>query len=207
MRKLSLAAVPATRTLERQALADAILERDRRLKLIADKKAELQAESERGYSGYGRRDELEEQLRGASGAQGEVARRDALLRGEKPDDADQAEHLRAEIAAIDAKRDASRAAQAALKSDVALLEGTLTLADWQVERARRAVIDADPATTALVVALKAAETRTRLLRMVLSTLAVSATETPFPSPAQAWSGLYDRLARDPDAVIPALDEI
>ena len=207
MRRTALAAVPAIRTPERQALADAILERDRRLKLIADKKAELQAESERGWSGYGRRDDLEEQLRSVGGTGDAVARRDALLRGEKPDDADQAEHLRTEIAALDAKREASRTAQAVLKSDVALLEGALSTANWQVERARRAVIDTDPATAALVEAVREAVTRTRLLRMVLSEVVVSVDDPLFPPVSQASSGLYDRLTRDADAAIPMPDEI
>lgn len=219
--RASLASVPPSRTPERQRLADAIAERDRRLGLLAAKRAEMEAAEHRKYPLWTRRTELETALQDALGFGGENERVNALLRGETLRRNDEASHIRAELAQIEDALQAIRNEVTALEGDVKLLESTVHYAKLEVSAARDAVIRTDPVVPLVVAEFKAAKARAAALaraiegtlnvldpvtgpslRFVMSEPMVRVVPPPCP-----WHEAKERLLSDPDAVLPMPDQI
>lgn len=201
------------RTPERQRLADAIIERDRRHALLQAKRAEHAAEEERRWPLYQRRDELETQLRRTGGLSGEADRREALLRGDAPPERGISDVLRAEITEIDAELARSQKAEAELLNDIQLLDTPCLMARLEVEEAIRAVMQADPVRAALLDELLRLQPRVAMLRRAANAAfglsdpgagyaPSSINATPCP-----WQAARDRLVADPDAPLPTLDDV
>lgn len=212
MAKPALTLIPPARSPERQRLADAILERDRRAALVEAKRAEVKVLEERRWSIWSRRDTLEGDLRRAEGGMSEVARREALLRGEVGDQG-MAEAVRAELADVNAELVQSRKAEATLLDDIQLLDTPCMMARMEVTEAIEAVVQADPARAALLDELQRLQPRVTMLRRAANaTFGLSdpgngyspGSTNALPCP---WQAARDRLASDPDARLPMPDDV
>jgi hypothetical protein len=221
MAKASLTLISPARTPERQKLADAILERDRRAALVQAKGAE-KADLTRQYQPlWSRRSTLEDDLQGRRhGLKNQTARLDALLNGEVPPEADPIEAMEAELAAVNAEIERLRESEVVIDSDIRLLESAHSMAADTVRNAAGAVIVAEPATAAVVAEYAMLETRLRMLdRAIDGALTVwlpgqAATMADHhvgrgsgPLPPCPWQAARDRLASDPDAHLPMPEDV
>jgi chromosome segregation ATPase len=214
MAKASLTLIQPARTPERQRLADAIVERDRRAALVEAKRAEIKEVEERRWSIWSRRDELEGTVRRLeAGHNNEAARRDALLRGECLDSQEDVEAVRTQLAEVNAELVQSQKAEAELLNDIQLLETPCLMARLEVEEAIRGVMDADPVRAALIDELLRLQPRVTMLRRAAN--AAFGLSDPgagySPSSTNAapcpWEAAKARLASDPDARLPMPDEV
>lgn len=218
------AAPEPTRTPERQALADAIAERDRRegiLKArgkIADDVRERESAANSAY--YRALDEMNTQKRDLEGRQRD--RTYALLRGEEPDEQTPIDVLEASVQKLDDERQKIRAELRQAEADVEALEQHIRMARHTVETCVTHVIHTDPATLAVAKAFEEARERFhRLQRALGGALNV---QNPgggppeytrilhFPTngrsvPPCLWADAIARLPHDPDAVIPSPDAV
>lgn len=213
MAKPALTLIPPARSPARQRLADAILERDRRAALVEAKRAEVKVLEERRWSIWSRRDTLEGDLRRAEGGMSEVARREALLRGEVVGDQGMAETVRAELADVNAELVQSRKAEAALLDDIQLLDTPCMMARMDVDEAIAVVLHADPARAALLDELQRLQPRVTMLRRAANaTFGLSDPGNGYsPGSTNAlpcsWQAARDRLASDPDARLPMPEDV
>ena len=221
------AATPApepTRTPERQALADAIVERDRRdgiltarRKIVADLR-ERETEANTAY--YGAFDELSSKKRDAEARQ--RVRTEYLLNGEEPPTETPIEELQVTVQRLDDERAKLRAELKQAEADVAALEQRTSWAGMTVNDCVTKVIHTDPATLAVANAL--GEARERFLQLQRALGNALNVQRPgdgppdymralhFPTNASAlppcpWAGAIARLQHDPDAVIPMPDAV
>ncbi|MBP2497799.1 chromosome segregation ATPase [Methylobacterium sp. PvP062] len=213
MPKAALTLIPPARTPERQRLADAITERDRRLALVAAKRAEIKATDEARYPLYTRQGDLEQEIRDLGGNRNESARRDALLRGESFTSSNRLDEARAELAAVNDQITASKKAGAELQTDLQLLEMPCTISQMDVEDAIKAVLNADETRAAVIDELLDLQHRVTMLRRAANATfglwdpgagySPSST-TALPCP---WQAARDRLASDPDARLPMPEDV
>ncbi|MGN8092266.1 hypothetical protein [Methylobacterium sp. 22177] len=213
MPKAALTLIPPARTPERQRLADAITERDRRLALVAAKRAEIEAADKARWPLYGRQEDLEEELRNLGGLASQNDRRDALLRGESFAGTGRAAEARAELAAVNDEIAASKKAAAELETDLQLLETPCALSQMAVDDAIKAVLEADPTRAAIIEELLRLQPRVTMLRRAANaTFGLwdpgagysPSSSTALPCP---WQAARDRLASDPDARLPMPDDV
>lgn len=213
MARAALTLIQPARSPERQRLADAILERDRRAVLVEAKRAEVKVLEERRWSIWNRRDTLEGDLRRAEAGMGEVARREALLRGEVVGDQGMAETLRAELAEVNAELVQSQKTEAALLADIQLLDMPCMMARMEVTEAIEAVLQADPVRAALLDELQRLQPRVTMLRRAANATFgmfdpgngyLPGSVTPAPCP---WQAAKDQLASDPDAQLPMPEDV
>lgn len=213
MAKAALTLIPPTRTPERQRLADAIAERDRRAALVAAKRAEIEANSTARYPLYTRQEELEGEIRNLGGYRSETARRDALLRGESFAGSDRLAGARAELAAVNDEITASKKVAAELEIDLQLLSAPVEMSRMDVNEAIRAVLDADPTRAAVIAELLQLQPRVTMLRRAanatfgLSDPGAGYSPTSVHAMPCAWEAARDRLASDPDARLPMPDDV
>lgn len=213
MAKASLSLVQAARTPERQRLADAIAERDRRLALVAAKRAEIEAADKARWPLYTRQSELEDEIRDLGGLRSEAVRRDALLRGESFAGSDRVAEARAELAAVNDKITASKMAGAELETDLQLLNTPCQISSMDVDDAIKAVLNADPTRAAIIAELLRLQHQVTMLRRAANATyglwdpgagysPSSTTATPCP-----WEAVRGRLASDPDARLPMPEDV
>lgn len=213
MAKAALTLIQPARTPERQRLADAIAERDRREALVAAKRAEIKAADEARYPLYTRQEGLEEEIRNLGGNRSESARRDALLRGESFTESNRLAEASAELAAVNDELAASKAAVAELETDLQLLSMPCEMSRMDVGEAIKAVLGADPTREAVIAEVLELQRRVTMLRR-----AVNATYGLWdpgagysPSSVHAapcpWQTARDRLATDPDARLPMPEDV
>lgn len=213
MAKASLALIPPARTPERQRLADAIAERDRRLALVAAKRAEIEALNEPRYALWGQRDDLESEVRRLqSGRTNDAARREALLRGEEIPPENDIDAVRAKLADVNDELARSAKAEAELKNDIHLLSTACDMSDGDVAGAVKAVLLADPARSALIAELERLMPRvTQLRRAAWNTFGSDIADRYNPADAVRgpcpWQTASDRLASDPDARLPMPEDV
>lgn len=213
MAKAALTLIPPTRTPERQRLADAITERDRRLALVAAKRAEIEAADKARWPLVARQGDLEEEIRSLGNLRSEADRRDALLRGESFAGTGRATEARAELAAVNDEITASKKLVAELQTDLQLLETPCTISQMDVDDAIKAVLSADETRAAVIAELLELQHRVTMLRRAANTTyglwdpgagySPSRT-TAMPCP---WQAARDRLASDPDARLPMPDDV
>lgn len=221
MAKASLTLISPARTPERQKLADAILERDRRAALVQAKSAEKTDLTRQYEPLWSRRSTLEDALQGKRhGPKNETARLDALLAGEVPPEADPVEAMQAELAEVNAAIRRLRESEVVIDSDIRLLESAHSMAADTVRNAAGAVIVAEPATAAVVTEYAMLKTRLRMLDRAID----GALTVLFPGggssmidhhvarglpalPPCPWQAARDRLASDPDARLPMPEDV
>ncbi len=164
MRKPSLAVVPSARTPERQALADAILERDRRAALVQAKSAE-KADLTRQYEPIrSRQFALEDDLKFArQRTTSDIERLHALLSGESLPEVTSVEAMRAELETVTAEVERLRQQQVVIDSDLRLLENAHSMAVGWVQDAAATVVAVEPATAAVVAEYAKVKTQLRML--------------------------------------------
>lgn len=213
MPKAVLTLIPPARTPERQRLADAITERDRRLALVAAKRAEIKATDEARYPLYSRQSDLEEEIRNLGGLASQNDRRDALLRGESFAGTGRAAEARAELAAVNDEITASKKVSAELQTDLQLLETPCMLSQMAVDDAIKAVLNADPTRAAVIAELLDLQHRVTMLRRAANATYglwdpgagySPSSSTALPCP---WQVVRDRLASDPDARLPMPEDV
>lgn len=213
MAKAALTLIPPARTPERQRLADAIAERDRRDALVEARRAEIKAIEERRWSIWSRRDELEETVRRLETGHSEAERRDALLRGETLAPDQDIDAVRAQLAAVNDELTGSKKNEAELLNDIQLLNMPRDLARSDVDSAIEAVLLADPVRAALIEELQRLEPRvTRLRQAVGNTFGLwSVVDEYKPGAVLAapcpWQAVRNRLASDPDARLPMPNDV
>jgi chromosome segregation ATPase len=220
MAKASLTLIQPARSPERQRLADAILERDRRAKLVEAKRAEITAEQERRYALWTQQSEAQERLRGVAGQWSEIERREALLRGETPPAQDTADVFRAELAKVEAELEQSKQAEAVLAGDAHLLESAHSMSAYEVQEAVGAVILSEAAPAAVVAEYNRLTEQVRMLDRAIqgalnvsfvgggSSMASHHVVRGLPAlPPCPWQAARDRLASDPDARLPMPEDI
>ncbi|MGH1571387.1 hypothetical protein ACRAWG_12660 [Methylobacterium sp. P31] len=189
------------------------MERDRRAALVEAKRAEIKELEERRWSIWSRRDELEDTVRRLGAGHSEAARRDALMRGERLENRDDAEVARAELAEVNAELVRSQKAEAELLNDIQLLETPCFIARMEVEEAITAVMQADPVRAALIDELLRLQPRVTMLRRAAN--AAFGLSDPgagySPSSTNAapcpWEAAKARLASDPDARLPMPEDV
>jgi hypothetical protein len=205
MAKASLTLIQPARSPERQQLADAILERDRRAALIQSKRAEIAAAEEGRYALYDRQREAEELAGRFAGMRREMDRRDALLRGETPPAEDEADKARAALAAVNDALAKSHEAERVLRTDLDVLEAAHEQSFYDVKEMADAVIISEkegaPATVAIREALNVGFIGSRSLMFEVNTSALPGL------PPCPWQAARDRLASDPDARLPMPDDV
>ncbi|GJD36598.1 hypothetical protein [Methylobacterium aerolatum] len=221
MAKASLTLIPPARTPERQKLADAILERDRRAALVQAKSAEKAAHMDKYQPLWSRRFALEDDLKHQRRAPTSYTERlDALLSGEQPPEATPVEAMEAELEKVNAEVARLREQERVIESDLRLLESAHSMAVGWVENAAGAVIIAEPATAAVVAEYAKLKTRLRMLdRAIDGALTVSFLSggnsmidhhvvRGLPTlPPCPWQAARDRLASDPDARLPMPEDV
>ncbi len=221
MAKASLSLISPARTPERQKLADAILERDRRAALVQAKSAEKAALMEQYQPLWSRRFALEDDLKyRRSATPSDTARLVALLSGEKPPEATSIEAMRAKLEKVNAEVARLREQEGVIDSDLRLLESAHSMAVGWVENAAGAVIIAEPATAAAVAEYAKLSTRLRMLdRAIGGALTVWLPGQPktmaehhtvrglAPLPPCPWQAARDRLASNPDARLPLPEDV
>lgn len=216
MAKASLSLIPPARTPERQRLADAILERDRRAALVQAKSAEKGALMQQYQPLWSRRYTLEDDLRVKRHSPvNDTARLHSLLSGEAQAEADPVAAMQAELQRVNAEVDRLREQEATLNTDLLLLEGAHRMAVEAVNDAVAAVIVAEPATAAVVAEHDRLTQRLRMLdRAIGQALDVwlpgggkamaghHVVKGQAPLPPCPWQAARDRLASDSDALLP-----
>ncbi|MGC5779836.1 hypothetical protein [Methylobacterium sp. NFXW15] len=221
MAKASLSLISPARTPERQKLADAILERDRRAALVQAKSAEKAAMMEQYQPLWSRRFALEDDLKyRRSTPPSDTARLDALLSGETPPEATPLEAMQAELETVNAEVARLREQEGVIDSDLRLLESAHSMAADTVREAAGAVIVAEPATAAAVAEYAKLKTRLRMLDRAIGgaltvwlpgkaqTMAEHHTVAGLPTlPPCPWQAVRDRLASDPDARLPMPEDV
>lgn len=213
MAKSSLTLVPSARTPERQRLADAILERDRREALVAAKRAEIEATNSARYPLYTRQEGLEEEIRNLGGARSESARRDALLRGESLPESNRLEDACAELRAVNDEIAASKTLVAELETDLQLLSMPCEISRMDVAEAVKSVLGADPTRAVIIAELLRLQPQVTMLRRAANaTFGLWDPGAGYsPSGMHAapcpWQAARDRLASDPDARLPMPEDV
>lgn len=221
MAKASLSHIPPARTPERQRLADAILERDRRAALVQAKSAEKGALMEKYAPLWSRRYTLEDDLKvRRHGTTSETGRLHALLSGEAPAGADPVSAMQAELQKVNAEVGRLREQEAAIETDLLLLEGAHRMAVEAVKDAVAAVIVAEPATAVVIAEHDRLTQRLRMLdRAIGQALDVwlpgggkamaghHVVKGQAPLPPCPWHAARDRLASDPDALLPMPEDV
>ena len=221
MPRNALTLIRPARTPERQRLADAILERDRRAALVEAKRAEKDGLMEQYRPLWSRRYALEDDLKLAHHRRvNETERLQALLNGEAPAEVNPVEAMQFELAKVNTEVDRLREQEAILDSDLQLLEGALSMSVGTVSDAVGTVILADP-----VPAAAAAEYHRLKVQLAMVERAIQGPLNVYdPSagysmaghsvvrggsslPDCPWQGARDRLSRDPDAPLPTLQEV
>ena len=220
MAKASLTLIPPARTPERQKLADAILERDRRAALVQVKGAEKAAHMNLYQPLWSRRFALEDDLKHRRAPPSDTARLDALLSGETPPEAAPLEAMQAELEKVNAEVGRLREQERVIDSDLRLLESAHSMAADTVREAAGAVIVAEPATAAAVAEYAKLKTQLRMLDRAID----GALTVRFPSggnsmvdhhvvrglptlPPCPWQSARDRLSSDPDARLPMPEDV
>lgn len=208
------AAPEPTRTPERQALAQAIANREYVAGLVEAKRASAANFQDRCSPIYTQQAELERQLTSAPTT--EQHRLDALLRGEDPQAGVDRDAIKAQIADLKAQVDGFWELQRQAEADALLLESDLQMREMEVRECVRKVVRADPAQAAVTVELLQLNARRALLSRAadqalneyapgdperhnssLGIRLVPAPHTPCP-----WAEAKARLLTDPDAVLP-----
>lgn len=220
MAKASLSLISPARTPERQRLADAILERDRRAALVQARSAEKAAHMDKYQPLWSRRFALEDDLKYRRAPPSDTARLDALLSGETPPEVSPLEVMQAELEKVNAEVAHLREGEAIIDSDLRLLESAHSMAADTVREAAGAVIVAEPATAAAVAEYAKLKTRLRMLdRAIDGALNVwlpgggQSMEQHHvvrglpPLPPCPWQAARDRLASDPDATLPMPEDV
>ncbi|MCJ2023666.1 hypothetical protein [Methylobacterium sp. J-067] len=221
MAKASLSLISPARTPERQRLADAILERDRRAALVQARSAEKAALMEQYQPLWSRRYALEDDLKLSHHRRtNDVERLHALLNGEEPPTADPVEAMQAELAKVNAEVERLREQEAIIDTDLRLLESAHSMAADTVREAAGAVIVAEPAASAAVAEYAKLTTRVRMLDRAIE----GALNVRFPGggtsmaehhvvrglptlPPCPWQAARDRLGSDPDALLPMPEDV
>jgi hypothetical protein len=221
MAKASLSLIPPARTPERQKLADAILERDRRAALVQGKSAEKAAWTQQYEPLVSRRYALEDELKERRHAvSNDTERLHALLNGEASPEAVSVEALRAELVTVTAELERLREQATVIDSDLRLLESAHGMAADTVRVAAGAVIVAEPATAAAVAEYSRLKAQVRMLdRAISGALTVwlpgkarsmadhHVVHGMDPLPPCPWQAARDRLASDPDARLPMPEDV
>lgn len=212
MPKAALTLISSARTPERQRLADAILERDRRAALVEAKRAEIKVLEDRRWSIWARRDELEATVTRLKAGHSEAERRDALLRGETLQAGEDIDAVRAQLAEVNDELTSSAKAEAELLNDIQLLDMPCALARSAVDDAIVAVLHADPTRAAVIEELSRLMPRvTQLRRAARNTFGSDIGDRYSPADSVrgpcAWETARDRLASDPDARLPMPDDV
>lgn len=219
--KASLTLIQPARSSERQQLADAILERDRRAALIQSKRAEITAAEEERYALYDRQREAEELAGRFVGMRRQMDRRDALLRGETPPAEDEADKARAALAAVNDALAQSHEAERVLKTDLAVLETAHEQSFYDVKNKADAVIisEKEGAPASVVATYFRLKEQVRMLERAIRealnvgsigsrSLMFEVNTSALPGlPPCPWQAARDRLASDPDARLPMPDDV
>jgi chromosome segregation ATPase len=221
MAKASLTLISTARTPERQKLADAILERDRRAALVQAKSVE-KADLTRQYEPIrSRQFSLEDDLKFTrQRTSSDTERLHALLSGESLPEVTSVEAMRAELEAVTAEVERLRQQQVVIDSDLRLLENAHSMALGWVQDAAAAVVAVEPATAAVVAEYAKVKTQLRMLdRAIDGALTVwlpgqAKTMTDHhvargfgPLPPCPWQAARDCLASDPDARHPMPEDV
>ena len=222
MARASLALIQPARTPERQRLADAILERDRRAALVEAKRAEKAGLMEQYRPLWSSRFALEDDLKGVHHRRvSETERLQALLNGEAPPKVDPVEAMEAELAKVNVEVERLREQEAILDTDLLLLEGAHRMSVETVKDAVGAVIVSEAASAAAVSEYNRLRERVMMLDRAIqgaldvrgwsgpSSMAahhVVRNQTPALPPCP-WQTARDRLASDPDARLPMPDDV
>lgn len=208
------AAPEPTRTPERQALAQAIVNREHVADLVKAKRDFARGFEDRRDPLYTQKAELEARLRSAPSSGDH--RLQALLRGEDPEAGVDQDAIKAQIADVEAQLQGFRELQRQAEADADLLQADLDVRERDVRDCVRRVVRADPAQAAVTAELLALNAR----RALLSRAADQAlNEYPpgdpergnanlgmrvvsWPSSPCPWAEAKARLLTDPDAVLP-----
>ena len=217
----ALTVIKPARSPERQRLADAILERDRRAALVQAKGAEITAAQEARYALYDRQREAEEVAGRFVGMRREIDRREALLRGETPPEQDEADMAQSALAAITAELARSHEAERVLKSDLDMLTAAHEQsANDAKEKADAVIISEKEGAPASVVAtyFRLKEQVRMLERAIRGPLDAGLIGRPSlmygvdlhtqrSLPPCPWQAARDRLASDPDTRLPMPEDV
>lgn len=221
MAKASLTLISPARTPERQKLADAILERDRRAALVQTKSAE-KADLMRQYEPIrSRQFALEDDLKlTRQRTSSDTERLHALLSGESLPEVTSVEAARAELETVTAEVERLRQQQVVIDSDLRLLENAHSMAVGWVQDAAASVVAIEPATAAVVAEYAKVKTQMRMLdRAIDGALTVwlpgqaktmadhYVARGSGPLPPCPWQAARDRLASDPDARLPMPEDV
>jgi hypothetical protein len=221
MARAPLTLIRQTRSPERQQLADAILERDRRAALIEAKRAEISATEEARDSLYDRQREAKEVASRFVGMRREMDRRDALLRGETPPAEDEAEKARAAVEEVKAALAQSHEIERVLRTDLDMLRAAYEQSAYDVKTGADRVIASEKtgAPDAVIAAYYRAREQVRMLERAIQgalnvqpaggqALMYSVDTWTRPSlPPCPWQAACDRLVSDPDARLPMPDDV
>ncbi|MHC2108334.1 hypothetical protein [Methylobacterium sp. CM6246] len=220
MPRNALTLISPARTPERQRLADAILERDRRAALVEAKRAEKDSVMEQYQPLWSRRFALEDDLKGTHHRRvNETERLQSLLSGEAPPAVDPIEVMQAELAKVNAEVERLREQEATLDSDLQLLEGAHRMSVSAVADAVGTVILADPTPAAVAAEYRRLKVQLAMLDRAIQgplnvydpstgySMAGHSIARGFSLPDCPWQAARDRLSRDPDAQLPTLQEV
>ena len=221
MARAPLTLIRQTRSPERQQLADAILERDRRAALVEAKRAEKADLNEQYLPLWSRRYTLEDDLKLTRHRQvNETERLQALLNGENPPAVTPVEAMQAELAKVNAEVERLREQEAILDTDLLLLEGACRMSVETVKEAVGAVIVSESAPAAVVAEYHRLSEQVRMLdRAIREALDVRSWTGPSSMashhvvrgspalPSCPWQAARDRLASDPDARLPMPEDV
>ena len=213
MAKASLTLIQPARSPERQRLADAIAERDRREALVKAKRDEKLNASRSRDALWGRQADLQGQLNRLERGADLVERREALLRGETIAVAEDPAIVRQQLADLENEKARSDKAIAEIDTDLQLLEMPCLLARMEVDEATSAVLGIDPSRAAILAELKRLQPLVYQLRRAANG-AFRADDVEYGfSPSEAarapclWQTARDRLASDPDARLPMPEDV
>lgn len=213
MAKASLSLVQPARSPERQRLADAIAEQDRREALVKAKRDEKLNASRARDTLWSRQADLQGQLDRLERGADLVERREALLRGETIAVAEDPAIVQQQLADLESEKARSDKAIADIDTDLQLLDMPCLLARMEVDEAIAAVLQVDPSRAAIMEELARLQPLVfQLRRAANGAFRANDVEYSF-SPSEAarepcpWDIASKRLASDPDARLPMPEDV